>query len=136
MSHHGRPHDIGIPGMDHDADDVSSVLQAYISPGTPCIIASPDAAKSLTHVTTHSVLTFAHVNDVIVGWRYCDCTNGTTEIFVGNILPVAPGVCCFPYTTASSTEIKCVLVVICPGNSSTPSAAEGTDQSVLHFGEE
>ena len=130
-----HPYDIGILGMNDDADDMPRILQADITPAAASIIGTPDA-EAFAHIAPQGIFPFAHIEDGGIAGCNGHATDTAAEIFITDVLPVAATVDGFPYTAARSAEIERVLLAVIAGHGPAASAAERTDGTVFHFTEQ
>ncbi len=77
----------------------------------------------------------AYVNDIRIGIRNPDCTDGAdVEIVVGNVFPGNTGILGFPETTAGRTHVIQTVIVENAGHGSYASTAPRPDLAPLEPG--
>lgn len=136
MAHDGHPYDVGVAGMDDDADDMPSVAQAEVTPSPAGVIGTPHAAEAFGDVAAHRVLALTHVQDLLVGRRHGHGTHRAAKVLVGDILPVAATVGRLPDAAAGGTEIEGRAIAEAARDRATAAAAPGPDKPVADFGKQ
>src|ERR1700691_3581852 len=131
MAERSYENDVGIIGIDDDFADGTTVAQANVFPSLARIERFVDSI-ALRSVAAYAGFARTHVNRIGIGIGYRQAANGSGSLFIENGRPGHCAVGRLPDPAASRAEIVGRGIAWDSGRCQRRSAAERTDQAILH----